>query len=496
MPSAIEARPLPGIRAQAAIYTRISRDDNDDRLGVQRQEQDLRREAERRGFAVREPVLEDDDLSGSGNVTRPAFDQLIDLIAAGEVSVVLAHDLDRLSRGWKPFVRLYEACERSGCRVVWIGGEANFATGEGLLELEIRASFAREELRKIRARVRRKAKELAETGKMSGGGTRPYGYKADRKTLCHDEAEIVREAARRVLNGEAIRALCRDFERRGIATVKGSPWTPTVLRNLLISARISGRREHGRRDPQTRSMRAAPITSTETAWAAIITPADSDALRRLLSNPARRTTSMGRTHLLGGGVARCGICGTGLVSRPSAAQRDDEGNIIRAARPGYICAKGPGFHGCGGIRISADDLESDVVERILIAVDGGALDGILDADVDTAQSDALATVSALEHELDSLATAFGAGEFSRSEWQSMRVGIDDRLRRAQRHYDELRGRSSLHKMPRPLRSAWERFDDTQKRATIRDLVAEVRVASAVRGRNKYDQARARVVWKV
>ena len=45
---------------------------------LQRQEQDLRREAERRGAAV-VAVLEDNDLSGSGKIHRPAFERLIDL---------------------------------------------------------------------------------------------------------------------------------------------------------------------------------------------------------------------------------------------------------------------------------------------------------------------------------------------------------------------------------------------------------------------------------
>src|SRR5260370_15655561 len=96
--------------ATTEIYTRISRDDEGERLGVQRQEEDLRLEAKRRGAVVR-AVFEDNDLSGSGKVQRPAFDQLIRSIELRDVSLVLAWDLDRLSRGMKPFVPLYEADE-------------------------------------------------------------------------------------------------------------------------------------------------------------------------------------------------------------------------------------------------------------------------------------------------------------------------------------------------------------------------------------------------
>ena len=39
-------------------------------------------------------------------------------------------------------------------------------------------------------RLRRKHQELAEAGKVSGGGTRPFGFEADRVTIRPDEAAI------------------------------------------------------------------------------------------------------------------------------------------------------------------------------------------------------------------------------------------------------------------------------------------------------------------
>src|SRR5690349_18825015 len=125
---------------RAVIYSRISRDDEGERLGVQRQQEDMRREAARRGAEV-VAVLEDNDISGT-KASRPDFDRLIEMVQKGEVDLVLAYDVDRLTRGFGPYVRFYEACQEAKVTVGWIGGTANFATGEGLLELEIRASFA------------------------------------------------------------------------------------------------------------------------------------------------------------------------------------------------------------------------------------------------------------------------------------------------------------------------------------------------------------------
>ena len=52
------------------------------------------------------------------------------------------------------------------------------------------------------------------------------------------------EMARRVLAGETIRGLVMELNQRGVSTVTGRPWSPTVLRNLLLSPRIAGLRQH------------------------------------------------------------------------------------------------------------------------------------------------------------------------------------------------------------------------------------------------------------
>ena len=44
-------------------------------------------------------------------------------------------------------------------------------------------------------RIRRKHEELAGAGKVSGGGSRPYGYEADKLTVRPAEAAVVKECA-------------------------------------------------------------------------------------------------------------------------------------------------------------------------------------------------------------------------------------------------------------------------------------------------------------
>ncbi|HEX4213321.1 MAG TPA: recombinase family protein, partial [Candidatus Dormibacteraeota bacterium] len=276
---------------RTGLYTRISRAEDQERGGVERQEADLRREAERRGWEVAR-VYEDNDLSGSGKVFRPNYEAMVKAIREGQLDAVLAWDVDRLQRGLQEFVSFYEACAQRQARVGWMGGDADFGTGRGLFELELKGTFAREELRKIKQRVRRKHQELAEKG-MLGGKVRSFGYRAApegdprRVVVVEEEAVIVRELARRVLSGESLASICGDLNRREAKTIRGGPWNVHGISYLLKSGRISGRRDHGL-DQNGHRLSLARIVSDAT-WDAIITVEQSDQLRRLLGDSKRRS---------------------------------------------------------------------------------------------------------------------------------------------------------------------------------------------------------------
>src|SRR5205814_8757161 len=105
---------------------------------------------------------------------------------------------------------------------------------------------------------------------LSGGGTRPFGFEADRVTLRPEEAQIVSECATRLLAGETLRSLCVDLNARGINTPAGNHWRPSPLRRLLRSARISGQREH----------RGEIVAKAQ--WPAIVAPEQTARSRALL----------------------------------------------------------------------------------------------------------------------------------------------------------------------------------------------------------------------
>jgi hypothetical protein len=339
---------------------------------------------------------------------------------------------------------------------------------------------ARKESDDKSARIRRKHAELAATGKVAGGGTRPYGYTRDRLHLVPEEAAIVREAAARVLAGESQRSVAHDLNERGIPSATGGAWSVQVMRSMLRSARISGRREHHGQ------------VVADAVWPGIISAADSDRLRSLLSRTADPALPgrVPRRYLLTGGLLRCGRCGTPMVSRP----RSD--GVRR-----YVCAAGPGFGGCGRMATVAEPVEALVAEAVLQRLDTPELAAAL-ADVRRADAEAerLHTqVTDDEAMLDALATDFAAHRISHREWMAARQPIQARLDAARRRLsrispthriDEYAGRSRL------LRDAWATLPLTRQHAIVRLIVDHLVVHPAVKGRNTFDLNRFEPVWRL
>ena len=338
---------------RAAIYARISSDRDGDQLGVRRQLKDCEALAARKGWEVAERYVDDDVSAYSGRV-RPEYRRMLDDLAAHVVDAVVVWDLDRLHRRPKELEEFFELCEAAGIRsLASVAGDVDLATHDGQFTARILGAVARKESDDKSRRIKRKALELAQAGRDAGGGSRPFGYEADRKTVRADEAQVIRECALRFLAGESLRSLCVNLDERGVKTVKGRPWNPTILRNILRSGRISGQREH----------HGELVAKGE--WPAIISTSETDRIRVILSDPSRRTNHSARRYLLKR-LLRCGLCGETLVSRPT-----------QDGTRRYICAKGPQYSGCGHLYIVAEPLEELVVEGVIYRLDSPELTAAL-----------------------------------------------------------------------------------------------------------------------
>ena len=153
--------------------------------------------------------------------------------------MVVAWHTDRLHRSPRELEEFIDVCEARGVAVETVkAGPLDLSTPAGRAVARTLGAWARYESEHKAEPQRRKALELAQAGKLSDRGTRPYGYEEDRVTVRESEAAIIRESARRVLAGEPVRGVVRDLNYRGVVTTTGKPWRAMTLKRMLVSGRI------------------------------------------------------------------------------------------------------------------------------------------------------------------------------------------------------------------------------------------------------------------
>jgi site-specific DNA recombinase len=472
------------------VYCRISLDREGAGLGVARQEEDCRARAERLSWSVTETYV-DNDVSAYSGRPRPAWNRLIGDVKAGAVDAVIVWHVDRLTRSPRELEDVIDLADAHGLALATVTGDIDLATPTGKLVARMLGAAARHESEHKGERQRRQARQHAEAGKPTGGGTRPYGYGRDRVTVVEEEAAVIRECAARVLAGESLASVVRDLNARGVATSTGGTWHSTTLRYLLASARISGRREHIPRGSYTGARPLlGEIVCDVAAWPAIITPADSDRLRTLLGNPARRTSPGNARKYLLSGILVCGRDGCG---RPMAA-RPRSDSFPGAAR--YLCRNDAGQPGCGRVMIQQEGADEHVRDLVLTALDSPEMAERLRRRDDPGP-DLHAAIRADEDELEALAAERGRGEISRAEWKAARAPVVARLDAARERLARQSHTSALDTFVGPLEemyARWERMNLSQRRAVITAVVEKVIVHPAGAVRNRFDPDRLDPRW--
>jgi DNA invertase Pin-like site-specific DNA recombinase len=448
----------------AAIYVRISSDVTGDGLGVARQEADCRALAEVRGWAVTE-VYRDNDLSAYSGKLRPEYERLLADIEAGTVRAVVAWHGDRLHRSPRELERFIDLAERTGLRVETVkAGTVDLSSASGRAVARTLGAWARFESEHKSDRIRRKLAENASAGKPHGG-MRPFGWEPDKVTIRESEAAVIREAATRILAGDSVRSVFRDFNARGLHNASGKPWTHGTFRKCIAHARHAGIRTHNGQE-------AGPAN-----WPAIIAPETWRALMRHLSDPARVTTPgrAGRLHLLSG-IARCAFCDSplrvGHTRMPRAADGQERG--IDA----YKCQ----VRSCVVRR--RDRLEEYVTEVIVARLgrpDAAAL--LAPEDDGGARERAAQGAERVRQRLDEAATAFGSGLLTMRQLETINGQLLPELEALEAAAAPAPDRAAVLGGlvgADDVRAAWEALSPDAQRAVVKILM-EIKIGKGRRG---------------
>jgi DNA invertase Pin-like site-specific DNA recombinase len=461
----------------AAVYCRISLDKNGDGLGVKRQEDLCLKLAAEKGWIVAETYIDNDRSAFTGKA-RPEYSRLLKDLEAGARDGVLCVDLDRLTRRPAELEHFMDLADRKKVALANVSGDTDLSTSDGRFKARIMGAVARQESEKKGERVSREAEQAARRG-VARGSRRPFGFEADMMTIRETEAELIRDAARRVLAGETVPTIARHWNTQKVATPQRAPngWSTTSVVTILRNPRIAGLRAH-----------KGEVVG-DACWPAIVDRSTWETLQSRI----RRVARVGRpsTHLLSA-IARCGKCGGPLWT---SWRKNSQGE--RVAR--YACVSRPGRASCGNLAVVAEPVDDLVRDVVIHALAGPALTKARKArrSDDREQAAAARDLAAAEERLQVLAEDYAAGDIGRREYIAGRDKAKERIAAATKILDAHQGiRADLPSDADGLRTKWDAQSVEWRRALIDAVVESITVKPTDRPANTFDPARVEVVWKV
>ena len=466
----------------AAVYARISLDQEGEGLGVKRQVEDCEALAASLGWTVAE-VYTDNDASAFSGKKRPAYGRMMADIAEGHRDGVVIYHLDRLSRRpieVEQFLETLQSASVNQVRFVASGG-LDIGNGDGLMMLRVLGAVAAHESASKSRRINRKNDERAAAGLPNVSGNRPFGYEADWITVVEDEAAALREVVERFLAGESQRSLCSWLDDQGIKTAAGGTWRTSQLATTLKNPRYAGLLVH-------RGEIVGPGV-----WDPIITAEQRE--RALAVFDGRKTTGRRTPRIsLLSGLLRCSRCGGRLYS-----SRRINKNGTKTRR--YVCQSGPDHHGCGKMTVVAEPLEELVTAAVLFRLDTPDLAGALagKAEADGEASKLVGLVSEDRARLDELATMFAKTLIDGREWLTAKQPIIERIEEYERRVGRLTRTDALGGLAgngEALAVEWPELDLSRQVAIVKAVLDHVVISPGSRGARTLDPARVDLVWRL
>ena len=343
---------------KVGIYTRISRDDEGEALGVARQRQDCERLADLRTWQPVK-VYEDNDVSAfKRNVVRDEFELMLKDLKAGLIDGVVSYDLDRLARQPQDLERLIEIYDdRPRLEFATVTNDVNLGTADGRTMARIMVAFANKSSHDTSRRIKRKHLELAQQGK-SNGGPAPYGWrKDDRDKVDPEAARHIRAAQKEVLAGVRIGTIRTRWQEEGL----GNPRAGTKrmahhhVEQILTNPRLVGYRTyHGE------ILHGEDGKPVRGEWETINTPEEWEAVCAAIAERKQNKTgqSLARKYLLSG-IARCGLCKNKIRGQVNARWKPGS----KGAQYTYQCSGVNG--GCGKVGRVGEPVDKLIARLVL-----------------------------------------------------------------------------------------------------------------------------------
>lgn len=469
-----------------AVYARLSLAGDEDETGVDRQVADCLADARRRG-AKRIRIYTDDGISAyRRRVVRPDFERLLEDVEHGPLRHVVAWKAERLARQPRDAERLLDAlaADEDVPRAVayTIADGVDTSTEAGKFVFRQLVQFGRWESKAISQRVARAHQSRLEAGRFSGSPA-AFGHRDGTgwREVDAVEAALIREGAARVLAGEGVRTILRDWGKEAVKTRAGNLWQHRAWIMMITSPRMAGLR-------LVRGVEASGTDADGQPWIAPILDVETwRDVRRILLDPARRPKNPGGTpkHLLTG-LLTCGLCLGPLRAK---------GHAGKAHGPNYWtygCVRDV-YHplACGRVWIKGDPTDH-YIEQVVLAhlrmpeIIAALTRSSSDEDPATGEDDVRTRALALRERIlaaevawmrgpEALEAAFGISPEAYRRWRTAAIAERDELEH--RITRNARQRAALTALADP-EGFWDQAALEQRREVVRAVLPEVVVVPA------------------
>jgi site-specific DNA recombinase len=449
---------------RAVIYARISKDPDGKAVGVERQVESCTHLAQAREWDLVAPPLIDNDISAYSGAHRPAYEQMMAMIAGRQVDAVLTWDMDRMCCRVADLVDITRACLATGAKIASVHGDYDLSTPVGRMFATILIAVAEYERAHKGERHQAANEQAAKNGERRTGTPRPFGYQPDHVTPEPAEADAIQWAAACLLGGGTVSSVMREWDSRGLVTPQGGKaFTRNSVTTILRNPALAGLRAY-----------RGEIVADGT-WEPVLPRATWEAVRGLLEDPSRKPPRGVRTLL--GGLALC-RCGNAVIG----GQRNGKYRIYRCNPETRNDRPGPHL---GGMRAAP-------VDEFVTAVIVGRLARPDLADLITpppsVDAGALRTeAEGIRRNLEQMAADAVLAGYSRAMLTAATERANARLKQISASLASSAQSSALAPFLAGERAqvVWDRLDLARQRAVIRFLV-NVTIHPAGRGARTFN----------
>jgi site-specific DNA recombinase len=308
-------------------------------------------------------------VSGKNSMRSQEFERLFADIRAGQVNTIGCAALDRICRSVKDFLGFFEFLQEHKVEFVCLKQNYDTTSPQGRLFITMMMALAQFEREQTSERTRDASSARAERGLWNGG--RLLGYELDtnkRGSLIPntDEAAVVNYAFDKYLEYGSIVETTEAMNSRGYRTKSytsyrdvyhpAKPFYSSTVQYLLKNPAYIGMKEINKKHIHEKSGAGCEYRLVKATWPGIVDKEKFDAVQGLMRENGQTNRNAAEpvrhAYVLGNGILRCGRCDSTMEGRSGTGR-------LKTTYFYYVCRNKE----CG-LRISADEIEAALLERI------------------------------------------------------------------------------------------------------------------------------------